>query len=258
MRHPLMRRFVVPLAAVSVALVGPAQAAAGQSSDSTRVVVRVLAHDAKLLHDGVDGARVTIRDAATGRVLATGVQRGGSGDTERIMHAPRGRRDTVLGTPGAAEFSAALAIEQPTMVRIEVEGPLAAPAERRAQASKTMLVLPGRDVEGEGVVLELNGLFVEIMTLEQDGAAVDVAARVRMACGCPITPGGVWDAGYFDVTARVMRGGQVLAEEVLAHAGAPSMFAGRLVARLEQGDRIEVIAAQRNAPNFGMDVRDRP
>ena len=64
----------------------------------TTVMVRVIAHDAKIIGSGVGGARVTIRDAQTGYTLASGLQVGGTGDTRSIMITPRERGATVYAT----------------------------------------------------------------------------------------------------------------------------------------------------------------
>src|SRR5688572_25284805 len=52
---------------------------------ATDVMVRVVAHGAMVLGDEVGGARVTITDVATGRLLASGLQLGEPGDQNQIM-----------------------------------------------------------------------------------------------------------------------------------------------------------------------------
>jgi hypothetical protein len=44
----------------------------------TKVLVRAVSRDAKIIGDGVGGARITIRHATSGEVLAQGIQRGPS------------------------------------------------------------------------------------------------------------------------------------------------------------------------------------
>ena len=51
----------------------------------TDITVRVRAKDAKFVGDTMGGARVTIRDAETGELLAKGVTTGTTGDTSLIM-----------------------------------------------------------------------------------------------------------------------------------------------------------------------------
>ena len=45
-------------------------------------------------------------------------------------------------------------------------------------------------------------------------------------CGCPIKPGGLWDADELEVTALVKRNGEKLPPIDLAFAGETSQFAG--------------------------------
>ncbi|KAB2943498.1 MAG: hypothetical protein K8F92_13975 [Hyphomicrobium sp.] len=74
------------------------------------IVVRVLSKDAKFIGTSMGGMRVTLRDGHTGKVLATGLTRGGTGDTERRMHESAGRR-AQLSDPSAARFS--VTVDQP-------------------------------------------------------------------------------------------------------------------------------------------------
>jgi hypothetical protein len=49
-----------------------------------------------------------------------------------------------------------------------------------------------------------------------------------MMCGCPITPGGLWDADQFEVAAFVRHDGQKRVELPLEYAGQPSQFQATL------------------------------
>lgn len=134
----------------------------------TRVMVRAVSRDAKILHDGVGGARITLRDAATGEILARGVQTGKSGSTETIMTEPRRRGEDVYDTAGAAGFLAVIDLDQPTLVEVTAEGPLDTP-QSIYRASKSLLLLPGRDVLGDGVLLEIHGFRVRFLEAEEKG-----------------------------------------------------------------------------------------
>lgn len=174
--------FVQVPALVAGLILAPALAAEGIP---TRVLVRAVSNDAKIISDGVGGARITIRDAASGKVLAQGIQHGGSGDTRLIMREPRARGSTVYDTPGAAQFLATLSLERPTEVEITAEGPLD-PPHATQRASKTLLLVPGQDVLGEGILLEIHGFIVEMLA-PGEGAPLradqplELQARVRMA-----------------------------------------------------------------------------
>lgn len=220
----------------------------------TRLLVRAVAHDAKIIGTGVGGARITVRDLATGEVLAEGVQEGSTGDTQSIVVRPVERGATVFDTPGAGAFTATLMLTAPTRVEVVAEGPLA--TEHATQrASKTVLMVPGQHLVGEGLVLELNGFTVEIESPTADRVAagpMDVRARVTMLCGCPTQPGGLWDADHIAITARLVRDGRVVAEAPLAYAGRSSTYTGTLDVPSGSSGELQVIAVDAGRANTGM------
>ncbi len=153
-------RFVLASAlAIGVAAGGLPAAA---QAIPTKVMVRAVSRDAKVIQDPVGGARITIREVATGTVLAQGVQQGRSGNTELIMVKPRARGATVYDTPGTAGFLATLMLDRPTVVEITAEGPLGNP-QATQRASKTLLLVPGQHLLGEGVLLEIHGFIVDLL-----------------------------------------------------------------------------------------------
>jgi hypothetical protein len=222
----------------------------------TRIMVRVRASDAKIIGDGVGGARVTVVNAETGAILAEGRQEGGTGNTQLIMSTAHARGMTVYDTEGTAGFLAELDIAEPTIVVISAAGPLGYPQAIQT-ASKRMLVLPGKHVEGDGVVLELNGFIVEILSpepLTPVGDAFDVSVRVRMMCGCPIEPEGLWDADDKEFVARLKADGAVVSTARLEFAGRQSMFRGRVAVPESAGGRdltLEVLVSEPGKQNFG-------
>ncbi len=150
----------------------------------TKVLVRAVSKDAKVIGSGVGGAAVRIMNTRTGEIIAQGKQEGGTGDTDRIMVQPRGRGKVVYGTPGAAFFLAEIALERPTQVEIRVDAPLGFP-QALQRGSKTITLVPGKDIGGEGVVIELDGLIVDIAAPPTTGALrkgedLRVEADVRM------------------------------------------------------------------------------
>lgn len=224
--------------------------AAPVAGQETRVQVRVLAADAKLIGDVVGGADVTVTNVETGEVLAEGVTAGETGDTDLIMRTPRERGATVFDTPGAAGWLAVFDLDRPTLVEIAAEGPLGYP-EAIARASRTMLLTPGVEILGDGIVLELNGLIVEILEPEGDpaGTVVPVRARVRMLCSCPTEPGGLWSVE--SVSARLLADGEIVAEAPLAFTGETSVYAGEIAAPDAGEYVLEVLAADPATGNFG-------
>lgn len=144
-------------AALALVMVAPAAAAV-----ETFITVRAISRDAKVMGSKVGGARITVREAKTGKLLVKGVQMGGTGDTKAIMNEPRARGAAVYSAGEAAAFEARLDIDEPTWVEITAEGAMGYP-QSSAKASKTMLVVPGKHVRGEGILLELHGFNIEVV-----------------------------------------------------------------------------------------------
>jgi hypothetical protein len=134
--------------------------AAAQAAE-TRVVVRARAKAAKFIGTSMGGALVVIRDSDTGQVLARGVTLGGTGDTKRLMSG------TAAGQPisdeNSAGFEAVLDISEPTLVNIEVSAPL---AQRQSLVSSSTQVwlIPGKNITGDGIVLEIPGFAVDVIS----------------------------------------------------------------------------------------------
>lgn len=232
--------------------VGSAARAADAEAETTRLLVRAVARDAKVIGSNVGGARITVRDAQTGEVLAEGVQEGSTGSTEAIMRDPKPRGRSAYGAdPEAAGFVAELSLERPTRVEVTAEGPLGT-AHAMQRASKTLLLIPGVHVEGEGLILELNGFTVKILdaSRHQDGTLA-VRAHVEMLCGCPTEPGGMWDADDYRILARLVRDGEVVWERPMRYAGRRSEYESRLP--MPNGEAtLQVLAADPSTANFGM------
>lgn len=222
----------------------------------TIVTVRAISRDAKVIGDGVGGARITISDVETGKVLASGMQSGGTGDTKRIMQEPRVRGAVVYGTEGAAAYRATLDLMRPTTVTITAEGPLKYP-QAMQRASKTLLLLPGQHIEGEGVLLEIAGFIVDAAAMEaRANEPVRLRVKVTMTCGCPTEPGGLWNADHIGVSARILRDGRAVAETTLAYAGETSTYSGEVAALPPGTYVVEFLAADVRASNFGRTVAD--
>lgn len=150
-----IRRMLQLIVAVAVLAALPAAAV------PTTVTVRAISRDAKVIGTLVGGARITIREVASGRLLAEGVQLGGTGDTKKIMVEPHARGAAEYGGEGTAAFVATVDIDSPTRVEIAAEGPLGFP-QAIARATKTILLVPGEHITGEGVLLEIHGFVIDI------------------------------------------------------------------------------------------------
>jgi len=173
--------FILVFVSVAISF---APAAFSAEKTITKVIVRVVARDAKVIGSEVGGALVRIKNLETGEILAEGKQEGGAGSTDRIMIQPHRRGGTVYGTFGSAHFEARILLDRSTQVEIDVEAPLDYP-QAIQKGSKTLTLIPGKDVLGEGIVIELNGLIVNIVSPSskeslKGGEAVLVKAEVRM------------------------------------------------------------------------------
>jgi len=150
----------------------------------TKVVVRVVSKDAKVVGSGVGGAFVRIKNLETGEILAQGKQEGGTGETDRIMVQPRRRGEVLFGTPDAAFYQAEIPLDKPTQVEVFAEAPLTYPHALQ-KGSKTITLIPGKHILGEGLIIELNGLIVNVLGPSpkenlKRGEEVLVRAEIRM------------------------------------------------------------------------------
>ena len=241
------------LVATALALSPSSLQAQGQT---TRVMVRATSHDAKIIGTSVGGARISIFNALTGTLLARGMQEGGTGSTPAIVVEPRTRGESVFDTEGAAGFLAELQLEEPTQVRIEAEGPLATPHASQ-RVTRTMMLVPGQHVLGDGVILEMYGFTVELLEplgdlREAPGSELPISVRVTMLCGCPTEPGGMWDSNDYVIEARIVQDGKVLEKATLAYSGETSIYEGTIRAPAQEELVLQVLAMDPKKGNFGM------
>lgn len=223
--------------------------------ESTRVVVHAAAHDAKLMHDPVGGAFIRIVNAETGEVLAEGVQHGSSGSTDKIVRQPRERGTSIYDTPGAAVFETTVMLTGPTKVQVTATGPLDYP-QAQQRTAKTLTLVPGQHVTGDGIVLTLHGFIVEVLSPNvrsiTPGATIDVRARVRMMCGCPTEPGGLWDASRYTIHAELVGpDGGVVARAPLSFSGTTSEYEGTIAVPSEGATQLRVVAVDAERANAG-------
>lgn len=201
-------------------------------AEPTGITVRVLSKDAKFIGTSMGGMRITLRDAHTGEILASGVTHGGTGDTKRLMHENAGRR-AQLADASAAKFEATLDLAEPRLIEAEAYGPLAQPQSAHRIVS-SQWVIPGRSLTGgDGWVLELPGFAVDVLAppahIKLSGASkIDVRANVVMMCGCPIEPKSMWDAEKFEVQAIVSRDGKPVTRLAMTFTGETSQFAASI------------------------------
>ncbi|MBD3744938.1 hypothetical protein [Sphingopyxis alaskensis] len=232
-----------------IALIPMLLAAVPASAEPTPVKVHVISQDAKFIGDSMGGVEVVLRDAKTGKILAKGLTAGGTGDTKKIMEAVG--RSPMLTTPDAAHYSTTLDISVPTLVKIELRGPLARPLSMQRASSERWLV-PGI-AAGNGWVVELPGLAIEVDggSAMAAGRAATLTARVALMCGCPITPGGLWDAADYEVTAELRHKGETAERAPLIFSASPGQFSGAITPGFSGAGELWIVARNRHTGNAG-------
>lgn len=226
-----------------------ALAAATAGAEETRVMIRARAVDAKFIGDQMGGVQITLTEVLSGTLLSSGVIKGGTGSTDRIMRKPQERRG-LLSDEKTAGFEAVLDLKRPTLVRAVAYGPLGKP-QSAVQVTSTMWLLPGRHILGDGWVLPFPGLVIE-PSLVPMAAGPKLSAQVMLMCGCPLEPGGEWDANNYTVVASLLTPTGVAATSTLAYAGEPSRFAATLPEVPAGTYTLRVVATDAKTLNSGV------
>lgn len=226
----------------------------------TTVLVRVVAHGGMVLGRDVGGARVTITDIGTGRILATGLQQGDPGDQNQIMRTPRMIGEPIYSSRPSAAFTATLDLQQPTVVAVSAEGPLAYPAALQ-KTSTTLLLIPGQNLTHDGIVLHLYGYLVEIDQPKPQYALIakdDVTLRasVRTLSGSLVRPHGDWDSRKIRIYGEILIGDRTVERLQLFYDDASRTFQAPFFVPLPtdapDGITLRVVAADQTGGNFGV------
>jgi hypothetical protein len=251
---------ILLLLSAPVAAQAPPPPLNGEGPLATEVMVRVVANGAMVIGDDVGGARVTITDVATGRLLASGMQHGESGDQNQIMRTPRLMEEPKYSTRPSGSFHATLNLERPTLVEVVAQGPLSHP-QAMQRASKTVMLIPGRDLTGDGIVLDLNGFIVQVESPTQGQSLmakddVTLAASVRTLSGSLVRPHGDWDSRKVVIYGEVLIGERVIERLQMFYAGTRSRFEARFFVPsptdAPDGITLRVVAADSTGGNFGV------
>lgn len=239
----------------TICVIGAAFAMAGAAwAEPTTITVRALADDAKFIGTSMGGVQITLRDAKTGKVLAKGLTEGATGDTAHITRAPRAR-GVALSAADTAAFRATIELAVPTLVKAEAYGPVGKPASAVTVSAERWIV-PGQELGGDGWVLAFPGLVAEpAWTLGADGA-LNVTAKVTLMCGCPLQPGGDWNADDYRVNALLRAGKKEVAKANLAYAGQPSTFQTSMGQIAPGKYTLQLVASNAKTGNVGVVERE--
>jgi hypothetical protein len=197
------------------------------TAQETTVMVRALAKDAKFIGSSIGGAKIIVRNAETEAILDQGFTSGSTGDTKLILKTPQERYDSLTDEETAG-FKAELDITEPTFIEIEAHAPFNK-KQARVVSSTQLWVIPGKNITGDGVVLEVPGFVVDILSPQtheriKSSEVVSLKANIVMMCGCPVTEGGTWDANQYEVKAILEAEGKESREIALKPTDKASTF----------------------------------
>ena len=227
-----------------------------QEAQDTKIIVRTKAKDAKFIGSSMGGSMIIIRDALTNEVLAKGPTEGGTGNTDAIMRTAHERYTPI--TSGAAAFETSLSLQKPLFVTVEALSPVNH-EESRVVSQTQLWLIPGKHIDGEGLILEIPGFVVDGLypqthqgfSLAND-KSVELKANMVMMCGCTISEGGLWDSNDMEVEAAVYVDGEYWKTIPMSIAG-ENTFTAQL--DLEKAGNHEVIITSYHkiSKNTGVD-----
>ena len=140
----------------------------------TKLIVRAQSKDAKFVGTSMGGALVTIIDSATGEIITKGLTAGATGNTKKIMIDPL-QRGGRLTDDSTARFETTVDIDEPKLLTIEVQAPYVR-KESMIKSSTQVWLIPGKDIVGDGVVIEIPGFSVDVV-LPQKGDKIQVTDK---------------------------------------------------------------------------------
>ncbi len=245
----------------------------------THLVIRVKAKDASIFgphHASKYGAVfVSVRDAVSGKLYAKGLLGPGPEDSASAKQGvvPGGKQDTAAKKT-TGRFEAVIDIAEPTLVTAEVVAPtkkrnaaastgadFTYPAGESVIASTQLWLIPGKDIDGDGQLIEIPGFILDILApsggrhLLLDtlaGGRLNVSVSLTMMCGCKITSGGRWNADNIEVAGYLKKNGsKVQATEL--RLSDTSRYRGIFTIRERGKYELTVTAYDRVTKNTGVD-----
>ncbi len=244
----------------AILLLIPVLLAAPQAhAEETDFVIRVLARDAKFIGTSMGGAHVMIRDKRTGDLLVEGITSGTTGDTKKIM-AENHDRDALLSDDKSANFGFSLDLFEPTPVTISATGPLAQ-TQSMGRISEDYILIPGKDyTSGDGIVLELPGFVVDIMSppagqiIKFDPeVSFNMAVNIAKMCGCRIEKDTPWDPERYEVEAYIYRNNILVTNAPFQYSGNPGIYITKVLVPQDGIYRMVVTAFDPKTREAGMD-----
>ncbi|MFP3833756.1 hypothetical protein [Chryseobacterium sp. SIMBA_028] len=185
------------------------------SATETKVMIRAKAKDAKFIGSSLGGAHIIVRNKLNQQILAEGNTTGTTGNTDLIMKTPKVRGNSIIDDQTGG-FLATIDIDEPTFVNIEVISPLNS-KQAQAVVSTELWLIPGKNILGEGITLEIPGYIIDILkprTHQYIGLKTIkdkpflFQANIVMMCGCVIEKGGVWNSDEIEVKGILKKDGK--------------------------------------------------
>ncbi|PUZ24429.1 hypothetical protein GA0116948_10533 [Chitinophaga costaii] len=226
----------------------------------TKVLVRVKAKDAKFIGTGIGGALVLIKDHLTGELLAKGLTKGSSGSTDVILKTALIRGQSIVDAQTAV-FEANIDIQDPTLIDISVVAPVNR-LNAAVNGSTQLWLLPGKNIAGDGVIIELSGYILDILTPNSHqlialdsikSHSLDIKVSLTMLCGCPISKGGVWDADHIEIKAILKKEGVTTGTFPLNKLPGNNLFNGQVPIAGKGNYEVLVYAYDAATNNTGLD-----
>ncbi len=194
-------------------------------AETTQIMIRAMANDAKYIGTSVGGVRVMVKDAETDQLLDEGWINGGTGDTDRLIKNPIHRGD-VLSDRNTAGYLATVDIDTPRLVKITVLGPYAY-RQSLQEASITTWIIPGKDLLGDGINIKMPGFITDGWTQVLQGGVVEFYLDASLLCGCPIKKNGLWDPKNYEAKAILMQDEKKIDEIPLSFTGPIGIFSAK-------------------------------
>lgn len=197
------------------------------SAQETSIMIRVKAKDAKFIGSSMGGSKVIVKEHISGRILAEGYTSGSTGNSDIIMSNPISR-DTQLSDEQTAGFMAKLILDKPVFVTVSAYAPL----DYSVKSETQLWLIPGKDITGDGLILEIPGFKIDVLTPQVhesigEDSEIEISANIIMMCGCPLTSGGLWDTNQYEVQALIFKDGKSDKAIPMKITGKPSTFLGK-------------------------------
>ncbi|MEM7549064.1 MAG: hypothetical protein AAF363_05290 [Bacteroidota bacterium] len=226
-------------------------------STPTKLIVRAKAKDAKFIGSSIGGAKIIIRDVVSGEVLSQGLTEGSTGNTQLIIREPH-KRYTPITDEATAKFETTIDLEEPLLIEVEAIAPFNQ-KQASVSASTQLWLIPGKDIVGEGLILEIPGFVVNILSpqthesISIENQNLTIRANVVMMCGCTISEGGLWDSNKIEVEATIGRSGKIIETIPMEITEKVNTFEADLEFSEAGLYQITVSAYQKETGNTGVD-----